>query len=410
LLDEYRYFNGLGEDMTVVADRLDDIGTRRSHSNYPWGWAQVGNTPAKRYKQNTHGGGVRDPLIVTWPAGLDDSVNGEVRHQFHHITDVVPTILQACGYDSPISVKGVEQQPVDGTSMLYAFEPGAADLEQIPTRKTSQYFEMLGHRGIWSNGWKAVTFHQQGTSWDDDQWELYHLDVDYSECHDLAASEPAKLAELIDLFWSEAERNGVLPIDAGEMRGMFAGHPTPGTPRARDRFVYYPPLHRIDIDAGPSWGARSWQVRAEIDRDEDDNGVLLAVGTVNNGLVIYINDGHLVYEHNNFTNHTILRSPGPVPAGSIVVGVDQQRVKRGPAATKLWIGDDLAAEGVIPEVSVMVSSMGMSIGRNPSGISEAYSAPFEFGGRIKRVVVDTERSLSPDDEMAAEIRTALGAQ
>ena len=232
LLDEFRYFNGLGEDMTVVADRLDDIGTRRSHSNYPWGWAQVGNTPAKRYKQNTHGGGVRDPLIVSWPNGFGGAVGGQVRHQFHHITDIVPTILEVCGSDSPVMVNGVEQMPVDGTSMAYTFAPEANDPAAVPTRKPCQYFEMLGHRGIWADGWKAVTFHEQGTTLDDDVWELYHLDVDYSECHDLADQEPGKLAELVELFWSEAERHGVLPIDAGELRGMFAGHPVPGTPRS----------------------------------------------------------------------------------------------------------------------------------------------------------------------------------
>ncbi len=411
LFDEFRYFNGLTEDMDSVAGRLDDIGTRRSHSNYPWGWAQVGNTPAKRYKQNTHGGGVRDPLIVSWPAQLDESVQGQIRHQFHHITDIVPTVLDICGYEPPDSIKGVEQQPIDGTSMAYAFDLEANDLAKVPTRKTHQYFEMLGHRGIWSNGWKAVTYHQSGTSLDQDQWELYHLDDDYSECHDLALTEPEKLAELIELFWSEAEIHGVLPIDDGELGGMFAGHPVAGTPRGRDRFIYHPPLLRVDADSAPSWGARSWSVRAEIDRGaEAADGVLLAVGTINNGLVIYIQDGHLVYEHNNFTVHTILRSPQPLPAGEVIIGVVQERVRRGPAATKLLVDDVLVATGAIPEVSVMISSMGMTFGSNPTGVSDSYAAPFPFAGVINRVVVETKRSLRPDDEAAAEIRAALGTQ
>ncbi len=408
VLDEFRYFNGIPEDMSAVGDRLDDIGTRRSHSNYPWGWAQVGNTPAKRYKQNTHGGGVRDPLIVSWPNGIAAEAHGQIRHQFHHVTDIVPTILEICDYEAPDVVKGVDQMPIDGISLAYAFAPEAADPKAVPTRKPRQYFEMFGHRGIWSDGWKAVTYHRPGTSLDDDQWELYHLDEDYSECHDLAETEPEKLAELVELFWEEAERHGVLPIDAGEMRAMFAGHPVPGTPRARDRFVYYPPMARIDPDASPALGARSWTMRFEIDRAGD--GVLLATGSINNGLTVYIQDGHLVYEHNNFGTHTVVRSPEPIPTGACTVGVDQQRVKQGPALTRLWVGDECVAEGSITEVAVMISSIGMSIGANPTGVSDAYDTPFAFDGTIDRIVIDTERALRPEDEAAAEIRAALGSQ
>ncbi len=412
LFDEFRYFNGLGEDMDSVPGRLEDIGTRRSHSNYPWGWAQVGNTPAKRYKQNTHGGGVRDPLIVSWPNGLDSSVSGQIRHQFHHITDIVPTILELCSYDAPTVVKGVQQQAVDGTSMAYAFAPAAIDVVKVPSKKPCQYFEMFGHRGIWADGWKAVTFHSPGSPLDDSEWELYHLAEDFSECHDLAEENPEKLAELVQLFWAEAERNDVLPIDAGMPRAMFAGRPVPGTPRARDRFVYHPPIYRIDADSAPAFGARSWKVTADLVCPTSGicGGVLLAVGTVNNGLVIYVQDGHLVYEHNNFTTRSILRSPDPLPEGELLVGIEQTRVKAGPAATKLLVNGETVAVGTVAEVSVMISSMGMTIGSNLSGISDSYRPPFAFTGTIKRLEVRTERSLSPQDEAAAEIRAALGTQ
>ncbi|MEO1192383.1 MAG: arylsulfatase [Pseudomonadota bacterium] len=411
LIDEFRYFNGLPEDMNAAFERIDDIGTRRSNTNYPWGWAQVGNTPAKRYKQNTHGGGVRDPLIVSWPAGLDPAVAGQVRHQFHHITDIAPTILEICGYEAPTSVKGVTQQPIDGTSMAYAFAPEAEDLAQVPSRKQQQYFEMLGHRGIWSDGWKAVTYHQAGTALDDDQWELYHLAADYSECHDLAATHPEKLSELVALFWSEAEKHGVLPIDGGDWRGLFAVAPAEGSPRARDRFVYYPPIGRVEVEAAPLWGARSWRLRLHIDRGSDGaEGVLLAVGTVNSGLAVYIQDGYLTYEHNSFTNRTFLSSPEPLPLGKLVVGVDQTLVQEGPAATALWVNGRLVAKGGIAEVPAMISPSGMTIGSNPTGVSDAYQAPFAFEGSIGRVEVDCEAALSPEDEAALEIRTAFGTQ
>ena len=411
VLDEFRHFNGVPEDMGAVGDRLDDIGTRRSFTNYPWGWAQVGNTPAKRYKQNTHGGGVRDPLIVSWPNGLDSATNGQVRQQFHHITDITPTILDICGYELPPQVKGVEQQPIEGTSMRYTFAPEAADMAAVPTTKRSQYFEMFGHRGIWADGWKAVAYHRSGNPLDADQWELYHLDNDFSECHDLAEAEPERLAKLIELFWSEAERYGVLPIESRQNTGLFAGKPLFGTPRARDRFVYFPPLVRVPTDSAPPFGARSWQIRAAVDTGpQGAEGVLLAVGTINNGLSIYVQDGHLVYDHNSFTTHTVIRSDLPLPNGDVVLGIDQHRVSRGPARVRLLANDEVIGEGIIANVPVMISSVGMDVGANPTGVSDAYEAPFEFTGQIRRIEIETERALRPDDEAAHEIRTALGTQ
>ena len=411
VLDEFRHFNGTAEDMSSVGDRLDDIGTRRSFTNYPWGWAQVGNTPAKRYKQNTHGGGVRDPLIISWPAGISAEVQGQIRHQFHHITDLAPTILEACDIEMPESVKGVEQMPIHGTSMRYSFDAESADHRTVPSPKQAQYFEMFGHRGIWADGWKAVTYHESGRPLDDDRWELYHLDSDFSECHDLAASHADKLEEMIALFWQEAEANGVLPIESYQRTGLFAGNPTFGTPRGRDRFVYFPPVHRVPMDSAPAFGARSWRLRCHVDiAPTVANGVLLATGTINNGLTVYLQDGHLVYDHNAYTTHTVIRSSNPVSAGAHVLGVDQQRVSRGPARVELLVDGEPVGDGVIPHVPVMISSIGMDIGANPTGVTDAYDAPFTFNGVIHRIEIETERALRPDDEMAAEIRTALGTQ
>ncbi|NDG92679.1 MAG: hypothetical protein EBY55_06015 [Gammaproteobacteria bacterium] len=410
VLDEFRHFNGTAEDMSSVGDRLDDIGTRRSFTNYPWGWAQVGNTPAKRYKQNTHGGGVRDPLIISWPTGIGAEVQGQIRHQFHHITDIMPTIMEICGYDLPHAVKGVPQQPIEGVSMRYTFASEAANAEALPTRKPAQYFEMFGHRGIWSEGWKAVTYHRARNNLDEDVWELYHLDEDFSECHDLAESHPEKLAEMIELFWSEAEKYGVLPIETNQNTGLFAGRPQPGTPRAREHFVYFPPLDRIPTDSTPPFGARSWNLEARLQCKTEPEGALLAVGTVNNGLCIYFKEGHLVYDHNAFTEHTVIRSTGPVPTGGVVISVSQQRVSRGPARVTLKINDEVVGEGMVPNVPVMISSVGMDIGSNPTGVSEAFTAPFPFNGKIQRIDIETTRALRPDDELAIELEQALRTQ
>ncbi len=410
VIDEFKYFNNIPEDIAEAVTRLDDIGTRRSFSNYPWGWAQVGNTPNKRYKQNTHGGGIRDPLIVSWPAGIDPSCAGEIRTQFHHVTDITPTVLEVLNVDAPETVKGIAQQPIEGTSLAYTFSPQAVDASVVPTRKESQYFEMFGHRAIWANGWKAVTFHNAGKALEDDVWELYNLDEDFSEAHDLAEAEPERLAELIELFWSEAERYGVLPIHSGTVHGLFAGHPVAGTPRARDHFLYRMPMDRIPMDTAPALGARSWQLRANIGREStDQGGVILAAGTVNNGIVAYVKDNRLVYDHNYFANHTLIRSE-ELPVGDLVLGVDFQRISRGPARVELFAGDRSIGGGVVPEVAVMLSSTGMDLGRNPTGISDEYAAPFAFEGELRQVEISTERALRPEDELAAEITQALGTQ
>ena len=405
--DTFRHFNGIPQPLDEALARIDDIGTRISNTNYPWGWAQVGNTPGKRYKQNTHGGGVRDPLIISWPDGLEPAVHGQVRTQFHHVIDLTPSILEMTGVSAPSHVKGIDQQPIEGTSLVYTLAPEAADAVAVPTRKTRQYFEMQGHRGIWEDGWKAVTFHEHNADLDDDRWELYHLDEDFSECHDLVNEEPDRLAHLIGVFWEEAERYGVLPI-MDKPGNLFAGHPTAGTPPGRERYVYRPPLPRIPPDAGPPLGSRNWQAAFHLDRPADGgHGVLLAMGTVNNGLVAYIDDaGHLVYDHNAFSDHSIVRSRLPVPHGPSVVEVHQERVRRGPGRARLIIDGVLVGEMAIPLIPTMVSPVGIDIGRNPTGVSAAYPAPFAFTGSIDRVEIDTARAFSADEEIALEILAA----
>ena len=413
--DTFLYFNELEQSVAAGIERLDDIGTVRSNTNYPWGWAQVGNAPGKRYKQNTHGGGVRDPLIVSWPNGMDAAVHGQTRDQFHHVIDLTPTIFEILGVDAPDTVKGVAQQPVEGVSLAYTFAGPADDSAAVPTRKVSQYFEMNGHRAIWADGWKAVCFHVDGNHIDDDTWELYHLDEDFSECNDLADAEPEKLRRMVDLFWAEAGRYGVLPIQP-RMAALFGGHRTAGTPRDRDTYVYYPPVPRIPADAAPQFGSRSWDLTADLERPAADAaGVVIAAGTVNNGLSLYVDaDGHLVYDHNAFMAHTVIRSDRPLPAGSITIGLRQERVKRGPARVRLLLHEGgqrtVIGEGVIPLVPLMISSIGFDIGANPTGVSDAYEAPFTFAGRISRVEIVTASALAPDDEAALEFAAAERTQ
>jgi arylsulfatase len=330
------------------------------------------------------------------------------------VIDLAPTVLEVLGIEVPEAIKGVEQQPVEGTSLAYTFGADAVDDSAVPTRKTTQYFEMQGNRAIWADGWKAVSMHEHDPfhafegGLNEDNWELFHLDSDFSECHDLAAAEPERLQQMIDLFWSEAERYGVLPI-MDRAGNLFSGHPTPGTPANRDHFTYHPPVPRIPPEAAPPLGARNWVMRFEVDRPVGgEAGVLLAFGTFNNGLVVYVDvDGHLVYDHNSFTTHTVLRSEDRVPTGRSVLEVQQQRVRRGPGRAWLLVNGVPSAEADIPLIPTMISPVGMDLGHNPTGVSSAYEAPFAFAGTLSLATIATARAFRPDEEIAFEVRAAF---
>ena len=255
---EHIYFSsltGVRVDLTVddLIKHIDELGGPLHHNHYPTGWAQAGNTPLKRYKQNTHGGGIRDPMIVHWPARIKD--RGAIRHQYHHVSDVTPTVLEVLGIEASTVYKGVEQMPIEGTSFAYTFENPDA-----PTRKERQYYEMLGHRAIYEDRWKAVSFHQPGGSFDADRWELYHISEDFSECSDLAGEHPEKLQTLIDAWWEDAERYNVLPL-ADPVSARSLG----GTTRRRRRqFTYYPGKASVPMRLAPNVADRSHRITAEI--------------------------------------------------------------------------------------------------------------------------------------------------
>jgi arylsulfatase len=405
VVDEMRFFNGFPEDIASAQDRLDDIGGPDSHSNIPWGWAQVGNTPLKWYKQNTFGGGVRDPLIIHWPNRITDQ--GGLRTQFHHVSDLTPTILAELGIEQPSVFKGREQLPVSGTPMGYTFEAPHA-----PSTKRAQYFEMFGHRGIWSDGWKAVTNHRVGRPFDDDVWELYHVDEDFSECNDLAESEPQKLAELIDLWWSEAEQHGVLPLDDDRLGIAFRSRRA-GTAHASSSYRYLPPLSRLPSESAPGIGGRSWQMSAQIVRAVgDEEGVLVAWGTSNTGMTWYLRDGELAFDYNLFGTHYTAAVPAPRPGPSVVT-VDFDRNDDGALITVSTDGGESDTVQV-PYVLRMLGMSGMDIGRDAgSPVSTRYEGPFPFTGQFDQLVVELTEELPPHEVLKLDqerVRRALAEQ
>lgn len=203
----------------------------------------------------------------------------------------------------------------------------------------------------------------------------------------------------------------MLPIQEQDSR-LFAGHKLTGTPGGRDRYLYHPPVDRIPADAAPPLGSRSWHLRALLDRDDSGaGGVIIAVGTINNGLALYLDDtGHLVYDHNAFGDHSVVRSPEPVPAGEIVVEVRQERVRRGPARAVVAVEGRPVGETVIPLVPNMISPIGLDVGRSVAAVCDGFSGTYEFQGRIIRLEIDTERAMNPDDEAALAVAAALGTQ
>jgi arylsulfatase A-like enzyme len=377
LMDEMKYFSGINEeDVDAIQPRLEEIGGPHSHSNYPWGWAQAGNTPLKWYKQNTFGGGVRDPLIIHCPSRIKD--RGGLRNQFHHVIDLVPTILEMLDVKPKESYRGYDQIPIAGTSLAYTID-GPAE----KSRKGPQYFEMFGHRGIWAGGWKAVTYHRRGEPFNDNEWELYHLDSDFSECRNLATEKPEKLREMIDLWWVEAGLRGVLPLDD---RGIELF------------LIYYPPVSRIPSSAAPAFGLRDWLMAAQVKRQvASDNGVLVANGTQNTGFSWYIKDEQMVFDGNIYTDHYVVRSERKVPLGPSTLGVRFTRVEQKGIITLLINGMECGAMEM-PSV-LRGSSTGMSIGKDSlSPVTSDYRAPFPFSGTIHRVEITFLPFQEPSDE------------
>ncbi len=384
VLHEMKFFNGILETPDEAISQIESIGGPHSHSNYPWGWAQAGNTPFKWYKQNTHEGGVHVPLVVHWPNGITE--RGGLRQQFHHVNDIVPSIYDVIGVEPPATYRGRDQMPVTGTSMKYTFADAAA-----PDRKTVQYFEMAGHRGIYADGWKAVTKHQAGVAYDDDVWELYHVAEDFSECHDLAAEMPDKLAELIKVWWDEAEKNGVLPLD-DRLIELFGARFKNNTAHPESRkYTYRPPMSPLPAQAGAALGGRGWNMIASIDRSATDEGVLYATGTENAGFSFFVQDGHLIFDYNAFGDHTIVVSDRAVPIGASRVSVQVRRIGARQGTVELHIDGEATGSAELPLLMTVISSVGPSVGNDHgSAVSERYRAPFPFSGTLDRIDIDTD--------------------
>ena len=357
---------------------INKIGSEFASNCYPDGWAQVSNTPLKWYKKDTHGGGVVTPVIFNWPTII--KVDESIRRQFHHVVDVTPTILDVLGIGQPTEFKGTEQLPVDGISMRYTFDP-----RMSPNKRETQYFEILGDRAIWHNGWKAVARHEKGTDFNTDRWELYHTDQDFSECKDLAETEPGKLKELIDLWWREAERNNVLPLDDREWDRFVAINEK----NLRLDYTFHQNMARIDRLSAPDITDRSFTIIAELNITENVcEGIILAYGNRIAGYVLCVMDGRLYFEYVlTEKKRYIIESQNKLPKGAVVVGYQFRRTGSRQGVGTLLVNNQAVGAVELPKTwGIHAITGGLRCGVDTgSPVSDAYSRPFHFNNSIRKV-------------------------
>ena len=405
--NEHRFTSRLTETVHDNLNVLGEWGGFRSYSHYSWGWAWAGNTPLRLWKRYTWLGGTRTPLIIKWPRGIH--AKGQVREQFCHANDLMPTILSACGLDQPKFVAGVPQAPFDGASILPTFDGPHAS-----TRST-QYFEMLGSRSIVHDGWKATTDHvSQGVldeeelmtgsrDFDADHWALFKPD-DFSESADVSAEFPDVVQTVREIWWEEAAKNDVLPMSEGLTSRLGSIIPPEYPPSQRRTF--YPLSPVLDESLPYLAGGFTIEVDAEVSAAGGE-GILCALGDWNGGFALYVRGGRLVFAYRPGGQLAITRSETMVPVANHVLGV---RCRPGPRAVQFTLTCDGNAIGSSSaEVAMTFSFQNggtfLRLGHD-SGfpVIDEYDPPFEWTGRIKHVVVDASPQPRPS---AAAARDAL---
>ncbi len=427
--NEAQFFNNAQETLEESLAVIDQIGGPEHFNHYPWGWTWAGNTPFRRWKRETYRGGSTDPFIVSWPAGV--KARGEVRDQYAHIIDMVPTVLDLIGVEPPTAIRGVTQAPIQGVSFA-----DALDNAEAPSRHHTQYFEMLGHRAVYKDGWRAVcpwpgpSFAEAGTGFgnpisaeklselDATAWELYHVDEDPAENHNLAADHRDKLIELIATWYVEAGKYGVMPVDGSGLQRMVAEKPLVALPR--DHYVYRPGTQSIPNFAAPRLFNRPHSITAFVEIPEDGaEGVLFCQGTSAGGYSFYVKDGKLHYVHNYVARELFgVSSPDVLPAGRHELrfefeptGQPDPPNGRGvPARLQLYVDGALVASADAPYTTpFMFNPGGVSCGHNPgSPVTSDYKSPFKFTGQLDHVVVDVSGELIVDSE--AELRAHMARQ
>ncbi len=426
--NEGQFFNNAQEPLQESLDSIDEIGGPLTFNHYPWGWTWAGNTPFRRWKRETYRGGSSDPFIVHWPKGL--SSHGEIRDQYAHLIDMVPTVLEILDIEAPTSIKGVTQAPIQGVSFAHTFDDDAA-----ATAHHTQYFEMMGHRAIDHEGWRAVcpwpgpSFAEAGRGFGDpisaetlsdldaNHWELYHVAQDMAENHDLAAERRDKLIEMVSLWYAEAGKYDVLPIDGSGVQRLAS--PKPQVAEERNSYVFRPGTQTVPFLAGPRILNRPHSITAKADVPEAGEGVLLCQGSAVGGWSFYMQEGRLHYVHNYVRREMFsVSSADPVVAGPHELRFefeptgepDPPNGRGTPGHAQLYVDGELVGQSDFPYTTLFLFNPGsLSCGvSGGSAVTPDYAAPFAFTGTLEAVTVDLSGELIKDSE--SEMRLAMARQ
>ncbi len=427
--NEAQFFNNAQEPLEESLKVIDEIGGPKHFNHYPWGWTWAGNTPFRRWKRETYRGGASDPFIVSWPAGI--KAKGEVRTQYAHIIDMVPTVLELLDLDPPMTIRGVTQSPLQGVSFAHALDDATA-----ASNHHTQYFEMLGHRAVYHDGWRAVcpwpgpSFTEAGVGFgqpisaeklselDAKAWELYHIDEDFAENHDVAAESRDKLIALIATWYVEAGKYDVMPVDGSGLARMIAEKPLVAVPR--ERYVYRPATQSVPFFAAPRLMNRPHSITASVEIPEDGaEGVLLSQGCAAGGYSLFVKDGKLHYVH-NWVGRALYQvtSEVDVPTGRHDLRFefeptgqpDLANGKGAPGRLQLYVDEALVANAEAPTTTPFILNPGaLTCGANPgSPVTPDYPSPFKFTGTLHEVTVDVSGELIHDPE--AELRAHMARQ
>ncbi len=393
--------NGVEYPIEETMEFMDRWGGPGTDVHYAVGWSWAMNSPFQWMKQvASHFGGTRNPMVVSWPKGIKDK--GGLREQFHHVNDIAPTLLDIVGIEQPEYVNGIKQKPMEGTSFAYTFADNGAEAEG---RKKTQYFELIGNRGIYHDGWMASAFHKEpwntagSTPFDQDKWQLYDISKDFSQADDLAGQYPEKLKEMQQLFDQEAKKYNVYPLD-DRAAPRFAnpnGINRPSFVTGRKHFEFYPGAIRLPEASAPSVKSKSHSITADvIIPAEGAEGALIAMGGDEGGYSLYMKDNKLVYYFNCYSyNRYEVTSTIEVPTGKVQLKMDFKYDGGGPGkggTVTLYANDKQLGQGRVEKT--IPGKFGfdeMDIGMDLSGpVSEAYSPPFKFSGEIEKVTIDIE--------------------
>jgi arylsulfatase len=418
------------EDLATNLAHIDELGDPSTFNHYPWGWTWAGDTPFRRWKRETYRGGICDPFIVHFPNGF--KARGEVRPQYAHVIDMMPTVLDLIELEPPASIKGVAQSPIEGVSFAHALDDAAA-----ASRHHTQYFEMLGHRSVYHDGWRAVcpwpgpSFAEAGagfgnpipaatlTEMDAKGWELYHVAEDFAENHNLAPQNRAKLIEMIATWYVEAGKYHVLPVDGRGVARMADERPQ--LTKDRTRYTFYPHTQAVPFNAGPRLLNRTHSITADVDIPVGGaEGALVSFGGVDGGYSFYVKENRLQYVHNYVARDYLhVESTVAVPAGhhalrfefEVTGKPDFASGKGTPGRAQLYIDGKLVGQTDFPHTTPFSLGLtgGITVGADPGApVAPYYEPPFVFTGTIHSLTFDVSGDVIEDSE--AEMRRILARQ